>query len=46
VYGWPVDDAVRQAVDTIRAASNEGAATLVLFGTTAFDLARRALGGR
>lgn len=42
VYGWPVDDAVRQAVDTIRAASNDGEATLVLFGPTAYELAQRA----
>jgi O-acetyl-ADP-ribose deacetylase (regulator of RNase III) len=41
VYGWPLDDAVRQAVDTIRAASNEGQATLVLFGAQAFELARQ-----
>jgi O-acetyl-ADP-ribose deacetylase (regulator of RNase III) len=40
VYGWPVNDAVRQAVDTIRAAPNEGTATLVLFGAAAFELAR------
>ena len=42
VYGWPVDDAVRQAVDMIRAASNDGEATLVLFGATAYELAQRA----
>ncbi|HEU5006049.1 MAG TPA: O-acetyl-ADP-ribose deacetylase [Jatrophihabitantaceae bacterium] len=43
VYGWPMDDAVRQAVDTIRAASNDGEATLVLFGATAYKLAQRAV---
>jgi O-acetyl-ADP-ribose deacetylase (regulator of RNase III) len=44
VYGWPLDDAVRQAVDTIRSAPHDGAATLVLFGPTAYELAQRALG--
>ena len=40
-YGWPLDDAVRQAVDTIRAAPNEGVATLVLWNRGAFRHAER-----
>ena len=43
-YGWPVKDAVRQAIDTIRAAPNEGRtrnATLVLFAAPAFELAQQ-----
>jgi O-acetyl-ADP-ribose deacetylase (regulator of RNase III) len=43
VYGWPVEDAVRQAVDTIRAAPNEGEARLVLFGAPAFELAQQVI---
>lgn len=44
VYGWPLDDAVRQAVDTIRAAPLDGEATLVLFGAAAFQVARELVG--
>ena len=44
-YGWPQDDAIRQAVDTIRAAPNEGTATLVLWGAGAFRQAQRYAGG-
>jgi O-acetyl-ADP-ribose deacetylase (regulator of RNase III) len=38
-YGWPLEDAVRQAVDSIRAAPNDGLATLVLFSTAALAVA-------
>ncbi len=30
-YGWPRDDAITQAIDTMRAAPNEGVARLVLY---------------
>jgi O-acetyl-ADP-ribose deacetylase (regulator of RNase III) len=40
VYGWPADDAIRQAVTTIRAAENEGVARLVLFSNSLYDLAQ------
>jgi O-acetyl-ADP-ribose deacetylase (regulator of RNase III) len=43
-YSWPEDDAVRQAVDTIQAAANEGTATLVLWKRSAFRLAERLAG--
>lgn len=39
-FGWPVDDAARQAVDTIRAAPNDGTARLVLFSAETYDVAR------
>jgi O-acetyl-ADP-ribose deacetylase (regulator of RNase III) len=39
-YGWPLDDALQQAIDTIRAAPNHGTARLVLFGDKHY---RRAL---
>ena len=39
-FGWPQDDAVRQAVDTIRAAPNDGIARLVLWQSDTYDLAR------
>jgi O-acetyl-ADP-ribose deacetylase (regulator of RNase III) len=38
-YSWPVDDALRQAIDTIRSAANEGIARLVLFGEHTFEQA-------
>ena len=44
VYRWPADDAVRQAVDVIRAAPNEGTATLMLFSQELLDLASRVTG--
>jgi O-acetyl-ADP-ribose deacetylase (regulator of RNase III) len=44
-YGWPEDDAVRQAVDTIGAAPNAGVATLVLWKRSAFRLAQGLAGG-
>jgi O-acetyl-ADP-ribose deacetylase (regulator of RNase III) len=40
-YGWPRDDAIRQGVDAIRAAANEGTATLVLWGAGLFRQAQR-----
>lgn len=43
VFGWPEEDAVRQAVAAIRAAPNEGSARLVLFSSRAFELARVAV---
>lgn len=42
-YGWPQDDAILQAVTTIMAAPNEGAARLVLFSPETFALAREML---
>jgi O-acetyl-ADP-ribose deacetylase (regulator of RNase III) len=43
-YGWPRDDAIRQAVDAIRAAANEGTATLVLWGAGLLRQAQRIAG--
>jgi O-acetyl-ADP-ribose deacetylase (regulator of RNase III) len=43
-YGWPHDDAIREAVDTIRAAPNDGTATLVLWGAGLFRQAQRIAG--
>ena len=40
-YSWPQDDAIRQAVDTIRAAPNDGTATLVLWSRGAFTHAQQ-----
>lgn len=48
VYGWPVDDAARIAVGTLRAATPEVAvaeARLVLFSTDDYAAFERALGG-
>ena len=43
-YGWPLEDAIRQALDTLREAGNSVAeARLVLFGDEAFATARRVL---
>ena len=44
-YGWPLEDAVRQALDALGAAETrvEGA-RLVLFGDRTFAVARRVLG--
>jgi O-acetyl-ADP-ribose deacetylase (regulator of RNase III) len=44
-YGWPQDDAIRKAVDTIRAAPNEGTATLVLWSRSAFGRAQQLAAG-
>jgi len=43
-FGWPTDDAIVQARDTILAAENSGLATLVLFGQPTYDLARQLIG--
>jgi O-acetyl-ADP-ribose deacetylase len=43
-YGWPVADAIRQAVDTINAVPHEARTRLVLFSPQAFALARRYCG--
>jgi O-acetyl-ADP-ribose deacetylase (regulator of RNase III) len=45
LYGWPVDDAIRQAVDTITAAPNEGSATLVLLAPDTYALAQELFAG-
>jgi O-acetyl-ADP-ribose deacetylase len=42
-YGWPSDDAIRQAVDAIDAADNDGTARLVLWQPETFELAQRVL---
>lgn len=44
-YSWPVEDAIRQAVDCIRAAANPGEARLVLFTAGTFELATRIAAG-
>ncbi|HZZ96940.1 MAG TPA: O-acetyl-ADP-ribose deacetylase [Jatrophihabitantaceae bacterium] len=44
-YGWPADDATRQAIDTISAAPNDGVATLVLFSAETFELAQSIFAG-
>jgi O-acetyl-ADP-ribose deacetylase (regulator of RNase III) len=43
IYGWPVDDAVAQALGVLRAArpANVGMARLVLFGADTFATAER-----
>jgi O-acetyl-ADP-ribose deacetylase (regulator of RNase III) len=46
VYGWPADDALRQAVTTIRAAENDGEARLVLFSRSLYDLAQEIASAR
>jgi O-acetyl-ADP-ribose deacetylase len=40
-YGWPIDDALRRAIEGIQAAPNAGAARLVLYDVVTFQ---RALG--
>jgi O-acetyl-ADP-ribose deacetylase (regulator of RNase III) len=42
-YGWPVEDAIRQAVGAIRDADYAGRVTLVLWQTSTYDLAARVL---
>jgi len=44
-FGWPTDDAIRQAFDAIAASPNEGTARLVLWQPETFELARRILAG-
>jgi len=41
VYGWPLDDAVRQAIDVITSTEGDITATLVLFGGDAWAEANR-----
>jgi O-acetyl-ADP-ribose deacetylase (regulator of RNase III) len=43
-YGWPQDDAIRHAVEVIRAAEGAGSATLVLWSADAFGRAQRLAG--
>jgi O-acetyl-ADP-ribose deacetylase (regulator of RNase III) len=44
-YRWPIEDALRQAVETIRAAPNEGTARLVVLGRShIYTQAERLLG--
>jgi O-acetyl-ADP-ribose deacetylase (regulator of RNase III) len=43
-YGWPIDDALRQAIDTIRAAPDDATACLVLIGARIYKQAVRAAG--
>ena len=46
VYGWPKDDAIRAAIDTIRSSGTKVAeAKLVAFGADAFVEIRTALAG-
>jgi len=45
-FGWPVDDAIGQAVETIAAAPNEGTSRLVLWQRPTFDLAQRLIATR
>jgi O-acetyl-ADP-ribose deacetylase len=41
IYGWPREDAVRAAVDTLRSTSTDvTAARIVAFGRSAYDLIR------
>ncbi|PZS18138.1 MAG: O-acetyl-ADP-ribose deacetylase [Pseudonocardiales bacterium] len=44
-FGWPPDDAIRQAVDVLVAAPNEGTARLVLWQPETHELAQRILSG-
>jgi O-acetyl-ADP-ribose deacetylase (regulator of RNase III) len=43
-YGWPIDDALRQAIDTISAAPNDGEARLVVLSAEVYEQALRAAG--
>jgi O-acetyl-ADP-ribose deacetylase (regulator of RNase III) len=43
-FGWPVDDAIVAAVETITASEHEGTARLVLFSADAYARARQLLG--
>jgi O-acetyl-ADP-ribose deacetylase (regulator of RNase III) len=45
IYGWPVEDAIRQALTALRGADTAVAtARLVLFDTDTYQLARKVLG--
>jgi O-acetyl-ADP-ribose deacetylase (regulator of RNase III) len=39
-FRWPVDDAIRIAVDELRAAAGDGTTTLVLYTPATFELAQ------
>jgi O-acetyl-ADP-ribose deacetylase (regulator of RNase III) len=46
IYGWPKDDAVAAAIETLRAAVTEVAESrLVAFDAATYDQIRSALGG-
>jgi len=46
IYGWPKDDAIRAAVDTLRAASTSvEVARIVTFGRAAYDAVTAITGG-
>jgi O-acetyl-ADP-ribose deacetylase (regulator of RNase III) len=47
IYGWPVDDAVRQALSVLRAAepTHVAEARLVLFGADTYQVAQRVYAG-
>jgi O-acetyl-ADP-ribose deacetylase (regulator of RNase III) len=46
IYGWPIDDAARAAVETLRSAETRvEEARIVAFGDTAHDAVVAALGG-
>ena len=42
-FGWPIEDAIQQAVDAIAAAPNAGTASLVLLQPETYELAQRTL---
>lgn len=44
-YGWPADDAIRQAAEVITTADHPGAARLVLFDAGTLELARTIVPG-
>ncbi len=44
IYGWPVDDALRQAIGVLQAANQDGTARLVLWQRATLDLARTIAG--
>jgi O-acetyl-ADP-ribose deacetylase (regulator of RNase III) len=44
IYGWPRDDAIRAAVDTIRSTpTSVGSARIVAFGRSTYDAVRAAI---
>lgn len=43
-YGWPVDDALRQAISTVLATPGDGVARLVVWQPEALEQARRIAG--
>lgn len=44
-FGWPVDDAIRQAIEVIASAPNRGTAYLVLFTDSTLARARTIMSG-